>query len=529
MNNKLKIGIGLLFASIVSQGCTATNETTQSTSTPDYLRKTDVDASDSFLHQVAEKPPLGWNSFDAWDSRINEQEYIETVDFIAEHLKPHGWEYAVIDYIWWNPAPGAHNTADNFERRIGHPNVRLNEDGSLKYPEAVTMDEYGRLQPAVERFPSSANGQGFKPLADYVHSKGLKFGIHIMRGMHRHAWYENTPILGSDKSARDIAKFNDHAGWLNNMFGIDYRQEGAQAFYDSLFAQYAEWGVDYIKADDMMGTCGGEFHSYYAGEIEMMRKAIDRSGRPMVLSLSCGEAPIAWANHLEGNANLWRVSKDFWDRWKDLKRSFQLLDKWSPFIGNNTWPDADMIPFGKLSLDDRPHGKERVSKFTLDEQYSLMTLFSIVRSPLMIGADLTSTDMSTIETFFKNDEVLYVNQNSEHNRQIVRVDEETDKSGKTDSHYAAWIASDSQSDDLFIALFNLSDQEKEVGFDFNWEDLRGDYQVRDLWQQKPIGRASVRFSQTLPAHGAGLYRFSPVVDSNQEWIPPKGPKPHDNQ
>ncbi|RDV29372.1 glycoside hydrolase family 27 protein [Alteromonas aestuariivivens] len=481
------------------------------------------------LTQVAETPPMGWNSFDAWDSRINEEDFRKTVDFMADNLLEHGWEYAVIDYIWWNPAPGAHNTPENYERRIGHPNIRLNEDGSMKYPEAVTLDEYGRLQPAPERFPSSADGKGFKPLADYVHSKGMKFGIHIMRGMHRQAWYLDTPILGTDKTARDIGKFNDHAGWLNNMFGIDYRLDGAQEFYNSLFQQYAEWGVDYIKADDMMGICGAPFHSYYGGEIEMMRKAIDNAGRPMVLSLSCGEAPIAQANHLEQNANMWRVSADFWDRWVDLRRSFQLMDKWSPFIGDHTWPDADMIPFGRLSLDDRPHGKERMSKFTLEEHYTLMTLFTIARSPLMIGAELNTTPMETIETFFKNDEVLYVNQHSRNNRQIIRVDEETDKSGNVNKYYAAWIAEDPSNGDYFIALFNLGDEEKAVGFEFNMEDMRGAYKVRDLWNKADIGTAEQRFSRVLPAHGAGLYRFSRIPGSSEAWVPPKGPVKHNNQ
>ena len=483
--------------------------------------------SDSLLKSVAETPPMGWNSFDAWDSRIDEETYRKTVDFIAENLKEHGWEYAVIDYIWWNPAPGAYNTPENYIRRVGHPNVRLNEDGSLKYPEAQPMDEYGRLIPSVERFPSSANGKGFKPLADYVHSKGLKFGIHIMRGMPRQAWYNDLPVKGTDKTARDIAKYGDHAGWLNNMFGIDYRNEGAQEYYDSIFKLYAEWGVDYIKADDMMGACGAPFHSYHGGEIAMMRKAIDNSGRPMVLSLSCGEAPISQARHLEANANMWRVSADFWDKWDNLQRSFQLLDKWSPFIGNNTWPDADMIPFGHLSVDNRPHGPDRMSMFTPDEHYTLMTLFSMARSPLMIGAELMSTPMETIETFFKNDEVLYVNQHSTNNRQAIRVDSEfTDK---VDEHYAVWVAEDPANGDYFIALFNLSDKKKEVGFDFNMEEMRGAYTVRDLWAGEDIGKAELSFSREINPHGAGLYRFSRVPGSSDAWVPPVKEQTHNNQ
>ncbi|WP_053084518.1 alpha-galactosidase [Catenovulum maritimum] len=472
----------------------------------------------SLLNKVAEKPPMGWNSFDAYDSAITEEEYRKTVDFMAENLKEHGWEYAVIDYVWWNKDPGGWNTKEKHVRRYGHPNIRLNQDGSMKYPEFVTMDEYGRLLPAPERFPSSAGGKGFKPLADYVHSKGLKFGIHIMRGIHRHAYYENKPVLGTNLTAKDIVKYEDNAAWMNNMFGVDIRNEGSQEYYDSIFKLYAEWGVDYIKADDMMGNCGTPFFGYSAGEIEMMRKAIDNSGRPMVLSMSCGEAPIAHANHLAKNVNMWRISADFWDKWKDLSRSFQLLDKWSPFIGENTWPDADMIPFGHISLDGRPHGPDRMSKFTIPEHYTLMTLFSMGRSPLMIGADLLSTPMETIDTFFKNDEVLYVNQNSTNNRQVIRIDKEF--SDKVDDYHAVWIAEDPANGDYFVALFNLSDKAKAVTFEFDMEDIRGSYKVRDLWQGKDIGEATIKFTRELPPHGAGLYRFSRIPGSSEAWIPP---------
>ena len=499
----------VLLVFVTLSACSSSNQPTE-LSDPQAAAST----ATSLLKHVAATPPMGWNSFDAYDSRITEKEYRATVEFMAEHLKDHGWEYAVIDYIWWNPDPGGYNTKENHIRRYGHAAVRLNEDGSLKYPEAVTMDKYGRLLPAPNRFPSAANGQGFKPLADWVHSKGLKFGIHIMRGIHRHAYFENTQILGADKTAQNIAKVDDHARWLNNMFGVDHRREGAQEYYNSIFKLYAEWGVDYIKADDMMGSCRAPFYGYSAGEIEMMRKGIDNSGRPMVLSLSCGESPIAHANHLRQNANMWRISADFWDEWKDLHRSFELLDKWSPFIGDHTWPDADMIPFGHISLTGRPHGPDRMSMFTKAEHYTLMSLFSIARSPLMIGADLLTTPTDTINTFFKNREVIYINQHSVNNRQVIRL--ETKAGG-----YAVWIAEDPKNGDYFVGLFNLNSNTQSIAFDFDMEDLRGEYQVRDLWSGNNLGKVQFKFAADIEAHGAGLYRLSRVPGSNDLWIPPK--------
>ncbi len=440
--------------------------------------------------KLAQTPPMGWNSFDAYDCRINEQEFKATVDYMADNLLQHGWEYAVIDYIWWHPEPGNWNTP----RRKGHPNIRYNDDGSPLHPEYITMDEYGRLLPSVERFPSAANGKGFKPIADYVHNKGMKFGIHIMRGIHRMAAHNATPIMGSSATAKDVAEPFDTCGWCNHMFGVDASKEGAQAYYNSIFKLYADWGVDFIKADDTM------FPPYHKEEIEMMRKAIDQCGRPMVLSLSCGEAPVSRAEHLIENANMWRISGDFWDNWKSLKHNFDLLNAWSPFIGEGHWPDADMLPIGRISLDDRPHGPERMSEFTEPEHYTLMTLWSIAKSPLMMGGDLLSSPESTMK-FLKNDEVLYVNQHSVDNRQVIKHNDS-----------AIWVAKDPKNGDTFLAIFNLSEKPKNLSFTLEVEGLRGKYNVRDLWEKKNLGIISGELTTDVDNHGAKIFRLSKIKE-----------------
>ena len=448
------------------------------------------DASDghqlatSFSEMVAPEPPMGWNSFDAYDCRISEEEYRKVVDWMAENLLEYGWNYAVVDYIWFNPAPG---NWDNPNRRFGHPDLRLDDNGVPI--DKLALDEYGRAVPAVERFPSAAGGQGFKPLADYVHSKGMKFGIHIMRGIPRQAYYDDLPIKGTEYTAEDIAEPWDECPWCNNMFGVDASKPGAQEYYNSLFELYAEWGVDYIKADDMMVP------PYHGGEIEMMHRAIENSGRPMVLSLSCGEAPLSQARHLVENANMWRVSGDFWDEWEHLAHSFDLLNSWSPWIQPNHWPDADMIAIGRLSLNNRPHGPERESKFTWPEHYTLMSLFCIARSPLMWGGDpFTSSEKSI--SFLQNKEVLAVNQNSENNRQVYRS-----------KGHVAWMADVPESSDRYLALFNMNDKPERVSLNLEWVKMRGKYQVRDLWKQKDLGVFENEFGEMLAPHGAGLYRL----------------------
>ncbi len=449
--------------------------------------------SPMFGEGVAVSPPMGWNSFDAYDCRINEEQFRQAVDFMAERLKPYGWEYCVIDYCWFNPAPGSWN---NPARRFGHPDLKTDADG--RPIERLAMDSWGRLLPSPERFPSASQGRGFKPLADYVHSRGLKFGIHIMRGIPRQAYFDDTPIKKSSASAKDIAENWDRCDWCNNMFGVDATKPGAQEYYDSLFALYAKWGVDFVKADDTMVP------PYHRAEIEMMRKAIDKCGRPIVLSLSCGEAPLSQAKHLVGNANMWRVSADFWDEWSQLEHAFELLNSWSSHIGPGHWPDADMIPIGRLSLGGRPHGPERESKFTAAEKQTLMTLFCIARSPLIWGGDplsVTEEDLSYLSNF----EILSVNQKSENNQQLYRT-----------TNSACWVATDPGTEDTYVALFNLSEKQTEIAMDLEWLSLRGEYLVRDLWQQQADGTAAGRLVRDLPPHGAGLYRLTKVQFSQEK-------------
>lgn len=437
---------------------------------------------------VAPTPPMGWNSFDAYDSRITEAEFKDVVDYMADNLKEYGWEYAVIDYCWFNDNPGGW---DNPERRFGHPNIPLDKDGRPLHK--LCLDEYSRLIPSVERFPSAANGAGFKPLADYVHGKGMKFGIHIMRGIAREAYYNKTAIMGTTATAFDIGEPFDTCNWQNNLYGVDSSKAGAQEYYDSIFELYAQWGVDFIKADDTM------YPPYHKGEIEMMHKAIEKCGRPMVLSLSCGEAPLGRAEHLKENATMWRISADFWDNWEDLHHSFDLLNAWSSHRGVDNWPDADMIPFGKLSLGNRPVGNERLSKFTQAEHNTLMTLFAIARSPLMIGADLLTTPKETIAKYFQNAEAIAVNQSSEDNRQVFK-----------NHAYAIWIATDSKSGDKYAALFNLKDEPATVTFDLELESLRGRYRVRDIWNKEEVGDYSGKIIARLKAHDAAMFRLTEI-------------------
>jgi alpha-galactosidase len=365
------------------------------------------------FHTWAPTPPMGWNSWDCFATTVTEEQTKAQTDYMAEHLKSHGWQYIVVDIQWYEPGANSFSYRRNAE---------------------LTMDEWGRLMPAVNRFPSAANGAGFKPLGDYVHGKGLKFGIHLMRGIPRQAVNKNLPIKGTPYHAQDIADKASTCPWNPDMYGVDTSKPGGQEYYDSVFELIASWGVDYVKVDDISRP----YHEHEK-EIEAIRKAIDRTGRPIVLSLSPGETALDAAEHVKRHANLWRISDDFWDSWPALYAQFARLKNWNPHRGPGYWPDADMLPFGVLDMG------RRTTRFTQDEQRTVMTLWSIARSPLMHGGDMTRMDDFTL-SLLTNDEVLAVNQNSVNNRPLFDHND-----------LIAWIADVPGSSDKYLALFNARD------------------------------------------------------------------------
>ena len=153
------------------------------------------------------------------------------------------------------------------------------------------MDEYGRYLPALNRFPSAKDNMGFKALADYIHNKGLKFGIHIMRGIPKFAVENKLPIKGTnDITADQIYSTEDQCKWLQDNYTILADKPGAQEYYNSLFELYADWGVDFVKVDDLSAPI------YHGGEVELIRNAIDHCGRPIVLSTSPVQLPLMRPN-----------------------------------------------------------------------------------------------------------------------------------------------------------------------------------------------------------------------------------------
>jgi alpha-galactosidase len=431
------------------------------------------------FHQWAQTPPMGWNSWDCFGATVNEAQTKQNADYMANKLAAHGWQYIVVDIQWYEPK------AKGFSYRKNAP---------------LEMDDYGRLLPATNRFPSAADGAGFKPLADYVHAKGLKFGIHLLRGIPRQAVEANTLILGTLYHASDIADKNHPCPWNPDMWGVDMSRPGAQDYYNSVFQLIASWDVDFVKVDDLSRP-----YDQHKPEIEAIRQAIDHAERPIVLSTSPGETLLAEADHVATHANMWRISDDFWDSWKLLKPQFLRCKNWAPYCGPGHWPDADMLPFGHI----RAAQKSSWTHFTHDEQYTVITLWSMCRSPLMIGAHLPDNDEFTL-SLLTNDEVIAVDQHSANGHELSRNDD-----------LIAWTADVPESSDKYLALFNARDPEQsgeqpqasepagqEISVDLATLGFSCPCQVHDLWRHTSLGNFSGKFAAKIPFHGAGLYRVS---------------------
>ena len=488
--------------------------------------QTSVRAADPAYWSWAQTPPMGWNSWDCYGAGVWQGDALANADYMAKNLKSHGWNLITIDIQWYEPL--AHTT----EYRKGA---------------ILETDANGRLLPAPNRFPLTAETHSFKPIADYLHARGLKFGLHLMRGIPRQAVdRDNAPILGTTFHARDIADTNSKCFWNGDMYGVDMSKPGAQEYYDSVFAQMAAWGLDFVKVDDLSAP-------YHKAEIEAIRKAIDKTGRAIVFSTSPGGTPLNQGAHVQTQANQWRISGDFWDGWRQLHEQFARLDSWTPFRGAGHWPDADMIPFGNI----RAWTTNGWTHFTHDEHYTLMTLWSIGRSPLILGGNLPKNDDFTLSVLV-NDEVIAVNQHSINNRQLFNT-----------NNQIAWIADVPDSKDKYIAVFNTLPPPPPgggrrgrggppatnatattgvrmietngyayamgtnsttpavvaialvvnhpaatlpVSISVSLADIgiSGSATVRDLWNHKDLGAVTGEFAATVNSHGAGLYRISPA-------------------
>ena len=410
---------------------------------------------------------MGWNSWDCYGASVTEDTVRKNAEFMAENLKQYGWEYVVVDIQWYQPTAKSHEYEPFAD---------------------LCMDEYGRLWPAPNRFPSAVRGAGFKPLADYIHSLGLKFGIHIMRGIPRQAVHMNTPVFGADVKARQIARFNSICNWNPDMYGVDV-SKGGECYYASIFELYADWGVDFIKVDDICRELPHE-----EPELLALSHALSECGRDIVLSLSPGPALIEKAELYKRTANMWRITDDFWDKWELLYDMFSRAEKWSIHTGPGNYPDADMLPVGPILQD---YDKNSWTKFTEDEQITMMSLWCIFRAPLMIGGEMTGFDDFTMK-LITNADILDMQMYARHSHQVWRKE-------IGGIEHILWTAMDARGGQ-YMAVFNVGEKDSNVSISLSDVEADAASTAKELWSGE-VSEAGAAIEMSIPKHGAKVYKL----------------------
>lgn len=418
---------------------------------------------------LAKTPPKGWNSWDSYGASVTEEEVKKNAIYMKENMHQSGYDYIVVDIQWYEPTANSslyHHFAE------------------------LEMDEYSRLLPAVNRFPSAADGTGFKPLSDYVHSLGLKFGIHYMRGIPRQAVHQNSKIKGSNYTAREIAKPNSICPWNTDMYGVDTSKPGAKAYYRSLIELFGYWGVDFLKVDDIADS---KLYGGHLDEIALLREVIDESEYNIVLSLSPGPASLEHGAFLQKHANMWRLTDDYWDNWNQLYDMFERCEKWAPFVREGNWPDCDMLPLGHIGLRSIDGGgTDRYTRFTKEEQKMMLSLWSLFKSPLFFGGELTDMDKWTLD-LLTNKHLINMHQFGYNPEQVTRNNDIV--IWKTESDEAIWLA-----------VFNLNDDERAVDYDASKLLAGKTNSILEVFSQE--SSSSLNIQTVLAAHEVKVFEAS---------------------
>jgi hypothetical protein len=414
---------------------------------------------------LAHTPPMGWNSFDSYGVYLHQDAAMDNLEAMAEKLKPHGYEYFVIDNGWFG------------EYRL--------QEGTMypveKHAHDIRINEYGHFLPSKVYFPN-----GLQPIIDRCHELGLKFGIHLMRGIPRKAYELDLPIKGTPYSARDIANTDpaENCDWCQYCYAVDMTKPGAQEWYDGLIQHIADMGVDFIKYDDIVP---------HPDEVKAVAKAIRKTGKPIVLSLSPGNEVDPNAIEQFKLANMLRVTQDVWDEQQYLDACFAAWRKWQGKEKPGFWIDMDMIPFGQLQLMSPPgkdenktvmdkgdvalagKGTTRWSQLTSPQMETFISMRALAASPLMMGGDLPTLDDISLK-LITDAEIIACNQNGVMGSLVLEEDGlETWKVGKKGTKDEGWVG-----------VFNRLDRQVEFEVTprrFGLSEL--DFQLTDIWGDKP--------------------------------------------
>lgn len=449
---------------------------------------------------LAQTPPLGYNSYDSYNVNVYEEVALKEIDAFIEKFAPYGYEYFVIDNGWFSTPKST-----QFEGYLC-PTASTG-------PQDVTVNEYGIVTPSQLFFPN-----GLKPMVDKLHAKGLKFGVHLMRGIPKIAVEKNLPIKGTKYTAKDIFTTAGDCGWCPYMHGVDMSKPGAQEFYNSVFKQFADWGIDFVKVDDV---------THFPAEIEGYVKAIEKCGRPMVLSLSAGGDSNVKYLETYKKTQMVRTTKDIWDEQIALDRSFDSMRKWQGLEQAGFWPDLDMIPFGELCILRRPELNKRPANKSEEEfmgkmhhwcklnnaqKETFITQRAISASPIMIGGSMINMDEHSLK-LLTNATMLGCVKNGIHGKLIHEQNKielwnapivNKERTGFQEYVYkAGWIA-----------IFNRSNENQTINIQGQF--LRflpaGNYNFKDVWGNQSVSnyKKGDKLNFIIEANGVVFLNYTNV-------------------
>ena len=400
--------------------------------------------------KIALTPPMGWNSWNCWGNSVSQEKVMSSARaMLQKGLADYGWTYINIDDGW----------------------------------QGLRGGKYNGIQPN-KKFPD------IKALADSLHADGLKLGIYSGPWCGTYAGH-----IGSSCDRPDGKYDWVEAGIVDSVYKVDRSRMkrdsvwhfGTYSFAKADAQQWADWGVDYLKYD---------WNNNDPWWLKDMRQAILATGRDIVYSIS-NSSKLVLAPVLRDNAECWRTTGDIRDNWDSIyKIGFQGQDRWAGFKAPGNWPDADMLVVGKVGWGPKTHW----TGLTPDEQFTHITLWSILASPLLIGCDMAELDDFTI-SLLCNSEVIDVNQDALGIQGVKQYGDGT---------YATYVKP-LEDGALAVAMFNLSDQPKKIGFVPHSLGLIGAQQIRDLWRQKDIGSIGQkeRWETEVAPHGVVFVKLCP--------------------
>lgn len=436
------------------------------------------------LRSVSKFPLRGWNSCGAFMWSTNETEMKANIDLTAQLLQASGYNIIELDWYWY-----------------------LDLNNVTTY-----LDEYGRPQPDVNRWPSSAGVQGFRHIIDYIHSKGMLFGLHVMRGISEVAVEYKLPVLGTNYTADQIYDPQRPCRWfcvpVSKFYALKTDHPGAQAYQDSLYAQFASWGVDMIKADCVYGG------DYVLDQIQSVSDAIDHSGRPMLLSLSPGNGPDepdrqpSMSASVTPMVNVYRMTADTWASWQQ----WHIVNHWHAaylirdFIGGSkigrygvpAYPDYDNPPFGWLTDPYQGRQPHFMSPLTHDEHYTVATFWMFSRAPMFYEGDLRTPDPFSLSLVTNPRAIQMLDYST--NITVIQYSAFNSSVWRSDST--------TESDSSYVALFNILDNLSQLLSVTMMEITQGRGKVcsvQEIWNGT-ISTHVEWINVTLPVHGSALYR-----------------------